>query len=63
MAKNVFGEPLLLCGKEGDRWCLCAGRWLEAYQAGVAPKIILEATNEKTLEYISLEALVHYAFR
>ncbi len=44
----------------GDRWCLCASRWLEAYQAGVAPKLILEATHEKTLDYISLQELVKF---
>lgn len=49
--------------KEGDHWCLCAAKWMEAYQAGVAPRVILEATHEKTLEFISLQDLVHYAFR
>jgi uncharacterized protein (DUF2237 family) len=49
--------------KEGDHWCLCAAKWMEAYYAGVAPKIILEATHEKTLEYISLQELVLYGFR
>jgi uncharacterized protein (DUF2237 family) len=47
--------------KPGDRWCLCASRWMEAYQSGVAPFVILEATHEKTLDYISLEELVKYA--
>ncbi len=42
---------------EGDKWCLCVSRWIEAYQAGVAPPIILKATHIKTLEYISLEEL------
>lgn len=46
---------------EGDRWCLCALRWLEAYEAGKAPKVILEATNERTLDYIPLEALKEYS--
>ncbi|MDR9480702.1 MAG: DUF2237 domain-containing protein [Spiribacter sp.] len=45
----------------GDRWCLCAGRWLEAYQAGVAPLVDLEATHEETLAVISLERLAEYA--
>lgn len=49
--------------KAGDRWCLCAGRWLEAYQAGVAPAVVLEATHEATLETVPLEALVQHAFR
>jgi len=34
----------------GDRWCLCAMRWKEAFDCGKAPRVILEATNEKTLE-------------
>jgi hypothetical protein len=46
----------------GDRWCLCAARWLEAHQAGVAPPVVLESTNEKMLDYISLEELVVYAY-
>lgn len=49
--------------KPGDRWCLCASRWLEAYQAGMAPQVILEATHEKTLSFISLDELVKYAFK
>jgi uncharacterized protein (DUF2237 family) len=47
--------------KAGDRWCLCASRWLEAYHAGVAPKVVLEATHEKTLNYLPLEELVKFA--
>ncbi|MDX1950346.1 MAG: DUF2237 domain-containing protein [Rickettsiales bacterium] len=43
--------------KAGDRWCLCALRWLEAYEAGFAPPVILEATHEKTLKFIDLEIL------
>jgi len=43
--------------KEGDCWCLCAARWLEAYQAGKAPGVILEATHENTLEVIPIKAL------
>jgi len=41
----------------GDRWCLCALRWVEAYEAGVAPQINLEATHQKMLDYIPLEIL------
>lgn len=41
----------------GDRWCLCAGRWLEAYQAGVAPDVVLEATHERALEVVPIDAL------
>ncbi|MGY6744122.1 MAG: DUF2237 family protein [Cecembia sp.] len=47
--------------KPGDRWCLCASRWVEAYRAGSAPKVILEATHEKTLQYVPLEELVKFA--
>ncbi len=47
--------------KEGDYWCLCVLRWKEALKAGKAPKIKLEATHEKTLEYINLEELKKYA--
>ena len=49
--------------KEGDMWCLCVSRWIEAHKVGKAPKLILEATHEKTLEYASLEILVKYAFK
>jgi uncharacterized protein (DUF2237 family) len=38
--------------KSGDRWCLCANRWKEAYDEGVAPKVIKKATNKKTLDVI-----------
>lgn len=47
----------------GDKWCLCALRWKEAFEAGVAPKVILEATNEKTLEYIHIQDLIANAYR
>lgn len=43
--------------KAGDRWCLCATRWQEAYEAGVAPPVVLEATHEAALNYVSLEDL------
>jgi uncharacterized protein (DUF2237 family) len=49
--------------KAGDQWCLCARRWLEAYESKVAPSVILEATNEKTLEIIPLEILIDYSSR
>jgi len=41
----------------GDRWCLCASRWQEAFEAGVAPPVYLEATALPALEWCSLEAL------
>ena len=43
--------------KAGDRWCLCARRWLEAFQAGVAPPVVLEATHRKALEIVTSEQL------
>ena len=46
---------------EGDHWCLCAARWMEAAQAGHAPPIVLEATHEKTLDMIPLELLLKHA--
>ena len=49
--------------KEGDKWCLCVTRWIEAEKAGKAPKVILEATNERTLEFAPLDILVKYAFK
>lgn len=45
----------------GDRWCLCAGRWKEALDAGVAPPVMLRATNEAALEIISLKDLQRHA--
>ena len=41
----------------GDRWCLCAQRWHEAFQAGVAPPVILESTHERALDFVTLAAL------
>ena len=48
--------------KAGDQWCLCAMRWVEAYEAGAAPMLKLESTHAKALEYVSLEVLKAYAF-
>ena len=47
--------------KPGDHWCLCAGRWLEAYQAGKAPQVSLEATNQAALSIVPLETLEQHA--
>ncbi|NBB93625.1 MAG: DUF2237 family protein [Gammaproteobacteria bacterium] len=52
--RPAFGFPGL---KPGDRWCLCAARWLEADEAGCAPRVHLEATHEKTLEVVPLDRL------
>jgi uncharacterized protein (DUF2237 family) len=43
--------------KPGDRWCLCVSRWKGAYNAGVAPSVILEATHERALETVKIEEL------
>ncbi|MFN7587735.1 MAG: DUF2237 family protein [Planctomycetota bacterium] len=45
----------------GDRWCLCAARWVEAYEAGAAPRVVLESTHERTLEYVPLATLRRFA--
>lgn len=47
--------------KPGDRWCLCAGRWLEAAEAGIAPKVVLEATSEAALSIVPRETLIQHA--
>jgi len=62
---NDLSTPLPLYGfpglKEGDRWCLCASRWKEALDAGVAPPVILWATHEAALKYVSLKDLKKHA--
>jgi len=45
----------------GDRWCLCAHRWLEAHEAGVAPRVVLASCDASALEVIPLEVLESYA--
>jgi uncharacterized protein (DUF2237 family) len=47
--------------KPGARWCLCASRWQEAKDAGVAPPVVLEATHVRALEVVSLDELKEYA--
>jgi len=53
-----FGFPGL---RPGDSWCLCAARWKEAYDAGVAPKVFLAGTHEAALKIVPREALVAHA--
>ena len=53
-----FGFPGL---EAGDRWCLCAERWQEAFEAGVAPRVVLTATHEATLEIVRLADLKRYS--
>ena len=53
-----YGFPGLAAG---DRWCLCAARWLEAFRAGQAPRVLLNSTNAATLEIVALADLKRYA--
>src|ERR1700737_4582238 len=53
-----FGSPGL---KPGDRWCLCAPRWQEAFQATQAPRVVLRAPHEAALAYCSLADLKRFA--
>ena len=53
-----YGFPGL---KAGDRWCLCAPRWQEAFEAGQPPRVVLRATHEGALAYCRLEGLKKYA--
>lgn len=55
-----FGFPGL---KPGQRWCLCAARWWEAYQAGMAPSVVLEATHKKTLKTVPLDVLKAHEYK
>ena len=47
--------------KPGDRWCVCAGRWKEAVDAGAGAPVFLKATHEKALELIPFEDLIRFA--
>jgi uncharacterized protein (DUF2237 family) len=53
-----FGFPGL---SDGDRWCVCAARWLDAHRAGVAPPVVLAATHEGALEVVPIELLLENA--
>ena len=53
-----FGFPGL---KPGERWCLCAPRWQEAFEAGQAPRVVLRATHEGALEHCTLADLKRFA--
>lgn len=57
-SKPEFGFPGL---KPGDCWCLCAARWLEAQQHGMAPRVMLRGSHIRALEIVSLETLKEYA--
>jgi hypothetical protein len=62
---NDLSTPMPAYGfdglKPGDCWCLCASRWQEAYDAGQAPDVVLEATHAATLEWADLGALRQHA--
>jgi uncharacterized protein (DUF2237 family) len=64
-AGNDLSTPMPHYGfdglKAGDRWCLCAPRWTEAYEAGCAPQVVLAATHEGALAYCRLDALERHA--
>ena len=53
-----YGFPGL---KAGERWCLCAPRWAEAFEAGMAPRVVLRATHEGALEFCTLADLKRHA--
>lgn len=53
-----YGFPGL---RPGDRWCLCAGRFLQAHEEGAAPQVRLAATHARTLDVVPLEVLRRYA--
>ena len=62
---NDLSTPMPLYGfpglKPGDKWCLCAPRWKEALQHGMAPPVDLMATHEASLEFASLDELLQYS--
>ncbi len=55
---HEFGFPGL---RPGDQWCLCAARWQEAFEADMAPRVVLTATHEAALEVVALEDLKRFA--
>ncbi len=62
---NDLSSPAPICGfpglKPGDFWCLCASRWQQALEAGIAPPVKLAATHAIALEHVALEDLKRYA--
>jgi uncharacterized protein len=62
---NDLSAPVAAAGfpglRPGDRWCLCAGRWQEALEAGAAPRVVLGATHERALDFLSLDDLKRHA--
>jgi len=64
---NDLSSPLPELGfpglKPGDHWCLCASRWQEALEAGVAPPVVLEACHKEALRIVELEDLKAHVFQ
>jgi uncharacterized protein (DUF2237 family) len=62
---NDLSTPMPQLGfpglRPGDRWCVCAGRWLEARDSGCAPPVLLAATHERALELIAIDTLLAHA--
>ncbi len=62
---NDLSTPMPMSGftglKPGDKWCLCAPRWKEALEYGMAPPVNLMATHEEALNFASLEALLEHS--
>ena len=65
MAGNDLSTPMPQYAfpgvQDGDKWCLCVLRWREAFEAGMAPQVVLEACHESVLKVVSLEDLRAYA--
>ena len=57
--RSEFGFAGLMAG---DQWCVCANRWLEAFNAGCAPAVMLASTNKNVLQFIDLAILKAHAF-
>jgi len=57
-ARPEYGFPGL---QPGDRWCVCASRWKDALDAGVAPPVYLACTHQRILHYVTMEELLTYA--
>ena len=55
----MYGFPGL---KPGDRWCLCVTRWKDAFDAGMAPPVVLEASQAASLEFVDLADLKKHAY-
>jgi uncharacterized protein (DUF2237 family) len=58
--RHDYGFPGLT---PGDRWCLCSSRWQEAFEAGLAPHVVLESTSVAALEFVRLEDLQRHAVK